>query len=295
MAGVKELRGMVGRVQSASDAKTKRSDEKKSMTCSAVIVEGSAVKPKVSGPVKKSRPQIILDDKENVEHNHVQVRVEQLEQTKHTFQKKMRVSLSNVKDPVIHNITTSSITTDQKIILLAAVKDIPGAVLMSDLTMHCNLLVINASTTNTHYLAPRTIKYMLAILRHVPIVSFEWVMECITIGRWIEYEQYLIDGDEVCGQVTNASRKSLQDDMLLFDSLQFYLSPNIQQAGGPNRQDIVSVIEAGGGTIITAGCEGCIYLVNGLARRRTTGPGSVMTVAELFMHVSRYERPCLAG
>ena len=69
----------------------------------------------------------------------------------------------------------------------------------------------------------------------------------MTEGKWIEYESYLIDGDEACGQVTDASRKSLKDGKVLFASLQFYLSPSIHQGSGPSRQEIISVIEAGGG------------------------------------------------
>lgn len=275
------MKEMIGEVQGTNGATNGR---KRRMTCNAVIVEDDAIKAKTSGLVKKHNIRIALDGKENVEHSHVKDRTLRHEQ-------KVHASLPGDGGSLTCKITTSSLTVDQKRILLATIKDIPGAVLMNDLTSDCSLLVTNANGTKEHCFAPRTMKYMLAILRHIPIVSFEWVMECITAGRWIECKRHLINGDEVCGGVTNASKKSLRDDKFLFDSLQFYLSPNIRQVGRPSRQDIKSVIEAGGGTIITTKCEGCICLVNGPVKRQSTDPGAVMTVAELFMHVSRYERP----
>lgn len=288
VAGVKELKGMIGKVQCVDNTANEKKSEKRSVTCTSVLTGNSATK--ASGSVKRSFPWIVLQKKE-AERSHASIHIEQPKQSTHIAQKRVRASLSKDRTTVTHRITTSSLTADQKRILLAAVEGIPGAVMVDNLTRTCNLLVINAGDNEEHRLAPRTIKYMLAILRGIPIVSFEWVMESITADRWTEYEQYLMEGDEVCGQVTNASRKSLKDNTSLFDALHFYLSPNIQQLSGPSKQDIVSIIEAGGGTLITARCEGCIYLVNGVARRQSKGPGTAMTVAELFMHVSRYERP----
>lgn len=265
MNTVNELNDLVNAMHNASNVNTKKVDEKR-VTCDAT---------RTMMTNKRDVAQVISTGKEHAKNG------------THKRSKNSSMHHPNAKD---HMITTSSLSTDQKQILLAAIKNIPGAILTEHVAPDCTLLVIDSSDVKGCRFAPRTIKYMLAILRHIPIVSFEWVIECVTGGKWMEYEPYLIDGDEACGQVTHATRKSLRDDNHLFASLQFYLPSGIQQQGSaPTRHDITSVVEAGGGEIVTTRRDNCISLVNGSLKRQSTGPGIVMTVAELFMHVSRYE------
>lgn len=157
-------------------------------------------------------------------------------------------------------------------------------------------------------LAPRTMKYMLAILRGIPVISFDWVLESIAASRWLEHAIFLVRGDEVCKQVTDACRRSMGAKERLFSGQRFFLSSSLSSAssssssvasnsaGIPSRTELARLIEAGDGQVCTTR-EPDVWIVSSSAtgtRRRSSAAalplGTTLTVAEFLDHVSRYER-----
>jgi len=95
-------------------------------------------------------------------------------------------------------------------------------------------------------LAPRTMKYLMALALRCYIVSFEWVLACISAGHFVDESPYLVLGDKIA-QGAPATIIKQRDQPRLFEGYSMYLFGNIAE----QLPELEKLINFGGGRVIT--------------------------------------------
>lgn len=166
-------------------------------------------------------------------------------------------------------IATSGLSADQRMILESSYRQLPQArISLASSSMGSRerrRITHLVTSTNTAGLAPRTAKYLRGVLWGLPIVSYDWYLASLAEGP-VPVEPYLIRGDDVIGVSTDAVARSMtahqRNDPSLFAGHSFFISAatvtGSQQSssgsGGntPTKGELISLIEAGGGKVLTS-------------------------------------------
>lgn len=166
--------------------------------------------------------------------------------------KKSKASTPSIKSQYV--FLTTGLNEDQKIIFKASYNKI-GSVKAILKTEYSSQVTHIISGCNEEGLCPRTVKYMRGVLEGKLVVSYEWFLASLSANGFVSEEAFLIRGDEVVGKATDAVQKSLhahhQNLPSLFSGLSFYLGIGGFAPPAPTRKDLISLITAGGGTVIT--------------------------------------------
>jgi hypothetical protein len=101
------------------------------------------------------------------------------------------------------------------------------------------------------FICPRTVKYMRGVLDGKFIVTFQWFLESLIAGSYIDdLEPYLVQGDDIVKVPTNAVSKSIvahsQDQLGIFSGLTFFLAGIFN---GISKTDLSILISSGGGRV----------------------------------------------
>ena len=120
-----------------------------------------------------------------------------------------------------------------------------------------------ASVNGRQRLCTRTMKYLEGILHRCWLVSFEWLLQSVSEGRWVAEREFLLEGDTTSG-VTNIPRfiRSVSCNQPLFEGCVFDLTRYLEET--LSTDDLLRLISSGGGTVT-------LSIVKGTKRKKRAG------------------------
>lgn len=147
-------------------------------------------------------------------------------------------------------LVDTGLTTEEKLEFKKTVKGLGGST-SAKITENVTHLVTRR--TNNSFKAPRTFKYLEAILHGAWIVSYEWIEESSRAGKWLHEAEYEIQGDTTVGISDGPSRarisiKETEEEQAIFTGLSFGLLGKFSK--GIARNDLITLLKKGGATYV---------------------------------------------
>ena len=155
----------------------------------------------------------------------------------------------NIPSQPLHHFVFSGLSEMHKQIL----RDIPHHSqlqyeISKTVTGQTTHIITSITSNEKTRLCTRTLKYLEGLLNCCWIVSFEWLLQCLSESKWVSEEPFLIRGDTSTG-ITNAPSlvRVNQSAKKLFDGCTFDLSCYL--GGSLSTDDLLKLIASGNGTV----------------------------------------------
>lgn len=108
------------------------------------------------------------------------------------------------------------------------------------------------TSINEDKLSGRTVKYLMALLGHKYLLSFEWIESCLNAKKLVPEEEFEIKGTNKQSKSSlGAPRLSRTTKPKIFEKYHFLLDGKFLTEGFPSKDDFKRMIVMGGGDLIT--------------------------------------------
>eukprot|EP01133_Synstelium_polycarpum_P007753 gene7753-9091_t len=112
--------------------------------------------------------------------------------------------------------------------------------------------IVCATEDESKTISRRTLKYQLGIVTGMWLVNFDWILTSLNEGRWVEEEEFEIEGDaHALGSPNKARQQLLFGSKRLFYGQSFYFVPE----GGfeaPTIDELKALVKESGGIILSS-------------------------------------------
>eukprot|EP00124_Ichthyophonus_hoferi_P002501 Ihof_evm1s173 gene=Ihof_evmTU1s173 len=151
-------------------------------------------------------------------------------------------------------IAFSSLKPIERSARFQAVNELGGEVITAagwvDSTTH--LVTGTCENVDLAIAEKRTMKYLLAIMAGIWVVSLQWIDDSIKAGRWLDEAKYEIAGDQLAlGAPAKARLARCHGSPELFSGLAVYFHGKFSTAAKPSMRDLEKIVTLGGAETIS--------------------------------------------
>ncbi|KAF9315689.1 BRCA1-associated RING domain protein 1 [Podila horticola] len=144
-------------------------------------------------------------------------------------------------------LTTTNLEINQKAVVEKVVKALKGK-FVDELSFESTHVVVKNVSKDDSPGSGRTVKLLMGIISASWILQFDWVLDSIEAGYWVQEREYQLPDNEYGNSGQRRARaKKLQGEPPLFHGYEFQLFGTIQNL---SKGDLEQLISAGGGVLV---------------------------------------------